>query len=108
MSDKNYFLSDPARYTESFTKYAAAYGALMRIVYTELFAYRYQDVKGKEVYDVVGDFLYSVNGYYEKVNNIKTENDYNPVTSYINKNELKTMLSEVVQEYFANVSLKDE
>ena len=106
MSDKNYFLSDPKRYAESFTKYAAAYGALMRIVESELFAY--QDVKGKEVYDVVGDFLYSVNGYYEEVNNIKTKNDYNPVTSYISKNELKTMLSEVVQEYFANVSLKDE
>jgi hypothetical protein len=52
--------------------------------------------------------LYSVNGYYKEVNNIKTEDDYDPITAYVSKNELKTMLSEVVQEYFANVSLKDE
>jgi len=106
MSPHNYFLSDPKRYTETFVTYAAAYGSLMRIVETELFAY--QDVKGKEVYDVVGDFLYLVNGYYKEVNNIKTEDDCDPITAYVSKNELKTMLSEVVQEYFANVSLKDE
>ena len=106
MSDKNYFLSDPVRYIEVFKNYVSAYGSLMRIVETSLFAY--QDVKGKEVYDVVGDFLYSVNGYYEKVNNIETENNYDPITTYVSKNELKTMLFEVVQEYFANVSLKDE
>jgi hypothetical protein len=106
VSPHNYFLSDPKRYIEAFKNYASAYGSLMRIVETSLFAY--QDVKGKEVYDVVGDFLYSVNGYYKEVNNIKTEDDCDPITAYVSKNELKTMLSEVVQEYFANVSLKDE
>ena len=103
----SYFLSDSQKYNEAFTKYTAGYGSLMRITEAQLFPY--QEVTAKQVYDVTGDMVYSANFLYEELNNIRKDDDgCGSFASYVNKNELKTMLAEVVQEYFANVTLKDD
>ena len=104
MADQ-YFLKDPEGYKVSFTTVAQAYASLMRIAENHCFTY--QDISGKQVYDVTGDLLYIANQHYEAANCIEKSDWYDSCT-FVNKNELKLMLAEVVQEYFANVTLKDE
>ena len=103
MSDQ-YFINDPANYAESFQQYVTNYSSLMRTVEASCFAF--QEVSGKELFDMTGDLMYSANDFYKKQNNIK--NEESSYTSYVNKNELKTMLAEVVQEYFNNASIKND
>ena len=100
----HFFIDDAANYAKSFQQYATNYGSLMRIVEASCFAY--QEVSGKELFDATGDFMYSVNALYKKQNNTKDEED--SYVTYINKNELKTMLAEVVQEYFNNATIKND
>ena len=99
-----YFINDPANYAKSFEQYATNYSSLMRTVEASCFAF--QEVSGKELFDMTGDLMYSANDFYKKQNNIKDEES--SYTSYVNKNELKTMLAEVVQEYFNNASIKND
>jgi hypothetical protein len=99
-----FFIDDAANYAKSFQQYATNYGSLMRIVEASCFAY--QEVSGKELFDATGDFMYSVNALYKKQNNIKDEED--SYVTYTNKNDLKTMLAEVVQEYFNNATIKND
>jgi len=104
MADQ-YFLKDPEGYKVSFTKVAHDYASLMRIAENHCFTF--QDVNGKQVYDVTGDLLYIANQHYEAANGIEKSDGYDPC-AFVNKNELKLMLAEVVQEYFAGATLKDE
>lgn len=99
-----YFINDSANYAESFQQYVTNYSSLMRMVETSCFAFK--EVSGKELFDMTGDLMYSANELYKKQNNIKDEES--SYTSYVSKNELKTMLAEVVQEYFNNVSIKND
>jgi hypothetical protein len=104
MSDQ-YFLTDPEGYKASFAKVAEAYASLMRMVENHCFTF--QDIGGKHVYDVTGDLLYITNQHYKTTHNIKETDNYDSV-SFVSKNELKTMLAEVVQEYFANATIKND
>ena len=100
----HYFIDDAVNYTKSFQQYATNYGSLMRIV--EASCFPYQEIPAKDLFDATGDLMYPVNGLYKKQNNIKDEES--SYTSYVNKNELKTMLAEVVQEYFNNATIKND
>ena len=100
----HYFIDDAANYTKSFQQYVTNYGSLMRIV--EASCFPYQEIPAKELFDATGDLMYPVNGLYKKQNNIQDEDTSS--TSYVSKNELKTMLAEVVQEYFNNASIKND
>jgi hypothetical protein len=101
---ESYFIDDAANYSLSFQQYVAAYSSLMRTVEASCFAY--QPVSGKELFDMTGDLMYPVNALYKKQNNIEDEDTF--FTTYVNKNELKTMLAEVVQEYFNNATIKND
>ena len=100
----HYFINDSANYAESFQQYVTNYSSLMRMVEANCFAF--QEVSGKELFDMTGDLMYSANAFYKKQNNIEDEDT--SFTTYVNKNELKTMLAEVVQEYFNNASIKND
>ena len=101
---EHYFIDDAANYAKSFKQYAANYGSLMRMVEDSCFAF--QEISGKELFDITGDLMYSTNGLYKEQNNIKDEEI--SYTTYVNKNELKTMLAEVVQEYFNGATIKND
>jgi len=101
-----FFIDDAANYAKSFQQYATNYGSLMRMVEASCFSYR--DVSSKELFDATGDFMYSVNSFYKKQNKIENENEETSYVTYVNKNELKTMLAEVVQEYFNNATIKND
>lgn len=100
----HYFIDDAANYTKSFQQYATNYGSLMRMV--EASCFPYQEIPAKELFDATGDLMYSTNGLYKKQNNI--EDEESSYTTYVNKNELKTMLAEVVQEYFNSALIKND
>ena len=100
----HYFIDDAANYTKSFQQYATNYGSLMRIVEANCFPY--QEIPAKELFDATGDLMYPVNGLYKKQNNI--EDGETSYVTYVKKDELKTMLAEVVQEYFKTATIKND
>jgi hypothetical protein len=100
----HYFIDDAANYAESFKQYATKYGSLMRMV--EASCFPYQEIPAKELFDATGDLMYPVNGLYKKQNNIK--NEETSYVTYVNKDELKTILAEVVQDYFSNANTKND
>ena len=100
----HYFIDDAANYAESFKQYVIKYSLLMRIVKASCFPH--QIIPAKELFDATGDLMYPVNGLYKKQNNI--EDGETSYVTYVKKDELKTMLAEVVQEYFKTATIKND
>jgi hypothetical protein len=103
---EHYFIDDAANYAKSFQQYITNYGSLMRMVESNCFAF--QEISGKDLFDATLELMYPVNKLYKKQNSIEGENEETSYVTYVNKNELKTMLAEVVQEYFNGATIKND